>query len=207
MKHSWEGNVKFTQKGKVFLSSVLGQICAFLQGCLTQQEDESTMGEESQLSQDKYRIQAGIPVPLPWSFLSNIKLLQHLAVYNTRHSGKAHLNMCELETPGNYSDLPFLKNSRDGDWESCHSPLDQTLPQKHSHCGGDADIPWYPYIKMNSSYRFSVPRQCSERPWSHKQEITIYFYLIHSTGLLRKGFIAWLPKCRNYAELVSLEKQ
>lgn len=49
---------------------------------------------------------------------------------HTRHSGKTHLNMCELETSGNYSDLPSLKNPRNGDWENCHSPLDRTIPQK-----------------------------------------------------------------------------
>lgn len=169
-------------------------------------EDESTMGEESQrvlLSQDKCRIQTGSH---PALFLSKPNLC--LWLQHTRHSGKTHLNMCELETSGNYSDLPSLKNPRNGDWENCHSPLDRTIPQKWTFllwrwC-------WHPTV---SGHQDEFPLQVfsSQSVFREtmitKQEITVYLYLIHSTGLLWEGLIAWLPKRRNYAELVSPEKQ
>lgn len=70
---------------------------------------------------------------------------------------------------------------------------------------------WHPMVSTRQDefllQVFSSHPVFRGRPWSQKQEITIYFYLTHSTGLLREGFIAWLPKCRNYAELVSPEKQ
>lgn len=68
-KHSWEVK-SFTQKGKVFLCNVPEFVLFYR--CLTEQ-DENTMGEESWclgFSQNKYRIQTRIPVPLPCSFLS-----------------------------------------------------------------------------------------------------------------------------------------
>lgn len=169
-------------------------------GVLPSKEMRALWGRNHNTLRTNTGFRLRFPSHSPDPFCQSIKLFQPLAVAETH---QVHLNTCELETPGNYSDFPLLENPRDGDWENC-----TVLWTKPFHRNIlTVEVLLTSHGIHTSFYRFSVPSQCSERPWSQKQEITIYFYLIHSTGLLWKGFIAWLPKCRNYAELVSPEKQ
>lgn len=101
-------NVDFSQREKVFLSKFV----LSYRGVLPSKEMRAPWGRNHNTLRTNTGFRLRFPSHSPDPFCQSIKLFQPLAVAETH---QVHLNTCELETPGNYSDFAFLENPRDGD--------------------------------------------------------------------------------------------